>query len=85
MFQPIAQFRVKQRIKEELKDVRDTTTMVKKFVYLLSLCGPQNVDSYLLGFKELYSKAPYYQDVKHSIIDKVELVGIDVYHAEHFL
>lgn len=76
----------KKHLVTQLSDVRDTTTLVKKFLFQLSTCNDlEKVDALLFGFKEIYSNTPYYQDVKHSILREVEFIGINPYHAEECL
>ncbi len=83
--QDIPKERAGDRIKVGLADVRDTVTLAHKFVYLLSICGIENVDTYLTCFREIYSSCSYYQGVKNTIIHEVESIGLSPYHVADYL
>ena len=76
-----------QEIQDILKNVPDTTTMVKKFISFLEAKNKEtiNIDLYLESFKTLYNERPYYDDVKESILTKIEILGMDAGHAEEML
>lgn len=76
----------KAKVEKALKDVRNTTTMVKKFVELIKVeSSIEELDSYLKAFHDTYSQYPYYHDVKESILAKVEALGVDVDHINDML
>jgi len=76
----------KKKIQDALKDVRNTTTMIKKFVDLLKTEeNIEEVDKCLEAFHALYNKNPYYDDVRDSILTKVEALGMDADHVSEIL
>ena len=78
---------VQEKIENTLKDVRNTTTMVKKFLILIQkdMSQEQDIKSDFEAFKALYSDQPYYKDVKDSILEQVEMIGIDASEVESYL
>ena len=76
----------KEKIEVALKNVRNTTTMVKKFLDILKAQqNSEEIDNYLQAFHDSYSSYPYYPDVKESIITKVEALGMDTDHVNEIL
>jgi hypothetical protein len=59
--------------------------MVKRFVDLIKDQDARDVDCFLKEFKNIYSKESYYSDVKHSIMEEVEPLGMDTYHVGDIL
>ena len=76
-----------EKIENALKDTRNTITMVKKFLILIQkdILQDQDIKSDFEAFKELYSDQPYYKDVKDSILEQVEMIGIDASEVESYL
>jgi hypothetical protein len=76
----------KEKIENALKNERNTTAMVKKFVDVLKTeSSSEEIDNYLQAFHDCYSKYPYYADVKESILTKVEALGMDTDHVNEVL
>lgn len=71
-------------IQETLKNIDDTATMIRKFLNLVKNHASESND-YLSTFKNMYSDQPYYSHVKESILDQVDVIGVDVEVAEHLL
>ncbi len=71
-------------IQETLKNVDDTANMIKKFLNLVKNHASESND-YLIAFKTIYSDQPYYNHVKESILDQVDVIGVDVEVAENLL
>ncbi len=78
--------KIESELKGALKGVRNTTTMVNNFLDLLKKQeGNEEINSCLQAFHDTYSKYPCYQDVKESIVTKVEVLGIDADHVNEIL
>ena len=77
----------KKKIQDALKDVRNTTKLVSKFVKLLQpiQADENEVNEFLDAFKTIYNGAPYYTDVKESIIEEIGILGMDTDNASDHL
>ena len=73
-----------QEIKDKLKDVHDTTTMVKRFASLLKAHETDTTD-YLRAFKASYGEYHYYSKVKEAITTEMEVLGMDTDHVSDIL
>jgi hypothetical protein len=74
---------MQQQLEAALKEVDNTTALVSKFVKFLQQIqktkqSEEAFNDALDTFKELYKGAPYYNDVKESIIEEVSMLGIDI-------
>ena len=58
--------------------------MIRKFLNLAKNHASESND-YLSAFKAMYSDQPYYTHVKESILDQVDMIGMDVEVAEQLL
>jgi hypothetical protein len=67
----------KQEIEIALKNVHDTTTIVKKFAKLLEKHESDGIEDYLREFKTLYGEYHYYNKVHDAIITETEMLGMD--------
>lgn len=74
----------KEKIQTKLKNVSNTTQMVRNFINLVK-DNSTNAKEYFIDFKALYSEKPYYAHVKESILEEVELIGMDVNDVNDFL
>ena len=78
----------KDRIQKEVSSARNTTTMVNKFLGLVQTAASENeasADEFFKSFKELYGHKPYYNDIKSSILEEMDLIGMDVQHIDELL
>jgi hypothetical protein len=71
----------RQEIETALKNVHDTTTMVKSFVKLLAKHEADGIDDYLKEFKTLYGEYHYYDKIQNAIITEMEIIGMDSEYA----
>lgn len=68
---------MKSKIQNALKEVRNTTVLVDKFIRFVKSQPKTEINNCFSEFKSLYQNKPFYEDIKDPILSEVEALGMD--------